>query len=289
MPRGPLPPLVHKIRCGRKLQALREGALLSQQEVADKLGWSQSKVDNVESATSAVRPDDLTRLLDVYEADASTREDCRELATLGRQQLPRRKGMLRNEFEGNMRQVVDMEGSATTVWRHNSMMIPGLLQTEAYMRYVFRAYRPSLTRERVERSVEKRLARQFVLNNTDQQFWFVIHEAALRSLENIDGDSSVLEGQAGHLMEAIDRPNVEVQVAPFRHGYYPGQEETYAIFGFDTEPAVRVTYVEKYDGGDILHDGKNLSRFETFWDHQRVHALGPEQTRPFLRELSRPS
>jgi transcriptional regulator with XRE-family HTH domain len=289
MPRGPLPPLVHKIRCGRKLQVLREGALLSQQEVGDRLDWSQSKVDNVESATSAIRQVDLTGLLDLYKADEATRQECRELADLGRKQLPRRKGLLRNEFQGDMRQVVDMEGSAATVWRHNSMVIPGLLQTEEYMHYIFRAYRPSPTREQIDRSIKKRLARQIVLDNTDQQFWFVIHEAALRSLENIDGDNAVLEGQARRLMEAIDRPNVEVQVAPFRHGYYPGQEETYAIFGFDPEPGVQVTYVEKYDGGDILHDGKNLARFETFWDHQRVHALGPEQTRPFLRELSRPS
>ena len=39
---------------------------------------------------------------------------------------------------------------------------------------------------------------------------------------------------------------------------------------------------------DVVHDEKNLARFTTFWDHQRVHALGPEQTRPFLRELSQP-
>ncbi len=289
MARGPLPPLVHKIRCGRKLEVLRERVALSQDEVAKHLGWSQAKVANIETAVSGVQRRDLDPLLDLIEADDSARTDCHELATLGRTQLPRRKGMLRNRFGKDMRPVVDMEGSAATQWRHNSMMIPGLLQTEAYMRYIFRAYRPSPTRDQIDLYVENRLARQVVLNNTDQHFWFVVHEAALRSLENIDGDSSVLREQARHLMEAIDRPNVEVQVAPFRHGYYPGQAETYAIFGFDTDPAIRVTYVEKYDGGDILHGEKNLTRFTTFWEHQRVHALGPEQTRPFLRELSRPS
>lgn len=289
MTRGPLPSLVHKIMCGRKLEALRERAVLSQEEVATQLGWSQPKVANVETATSAVKPDDLAKLLDLYQADDSVRQECGELAELGRKQLPRRKGMLRNRFEGDMRLVVDMEGSATSTWLHNSMVIPGLLQTEEYMRYLFRVYRPSPTRAQIDQYAEMRLGRQEVLKNTDQQFWFVIHEAALRSLENIDGDSSILEGQARHLLEAAGQPNIEIQVAPFRHGYYPGQAETYMIFGFGTEPAVQVTYVEKYDGGDILHDGKNLTRFSTFWDHQRVHALGPEQTRPFLRELLQPS
>lgn len=281
MGRGPLPPLVHKIMCGQKLEALRERALLSQLEVARRFEWSQSKVANIETAVSAVNRRDLELLLDLYEV--IDQDEFFALAAAARKQMPRWKGVLRNRFEGTMRQVVDMEFSAATTWRHNSMVIPGLLQTEACMRYLFRTYRPSWPADEIERGVERRLGRQAALDNTDQHFWFVIHEAALRSLENVDGDNSVLREQARVLMEAIDRPNVEVQVAPFRNGYYPGQAETYAIFGFDS---VQVTYVEKYDGGDILHDEKNLKRFTTFWEHQRVHALGPEQTRPFLRELS---
>lgn len=288
MARGPLPPLVYKIMCGRKLEAARERAQLSQDDVAGELGWSQSKVANGETAVSAVNRRDLELLLDLYGVAGSGRDEYFELADRARKQFPRRKGTLRGMFEGAMRQVVDMEFSAASSCCHNSMVVPGLLQTEAYMRYLFRAYRPSWPLDEIERGVEKRLRRQAALDNTDQQFWFVIHEAALRSLENIDGDNSIMRDQARVLLEAIDRPNVEVQIAPFRHGYYPGQEETYVIFGFDTEPAVRVTYVEKYDGGDILHDDKNLARFTTFWEHQRVHALGPEQTRPFLRELSQP-
>jgi len=286
MARGPLPPLVYKIMVGRRLEAFRERAVLSQGEVAKRFGWSQPKMAAIETAVSGVGRGDLNEMMDLYEVEDVARTELLGMAILGRKQLPRRKGLLRNKFEGDMRQVVDLEFSAATVGRHSSMVIPGLLQTEAYMRYLFRAYRPSSSPDKIEEYVEMRLGRQAVLKNTDQQFWFVIHEAALLSLENIDGGSSVLKGQAQVLLDAIDRPNVEVQVAPFRHGYYPGQEETYALFGFDTEPAVQVTYVEKYDGGDILHDAKNLARFGTFWEHQRAHALGPEQTRPFLRGLS---
>ncbi|MGQ0841503.1 helix-turn-helix domain-containing protein [Actinokineospora sp.] len=289
MSRGPLPPLVYKIICGRKLAILRDGAGYSQKQAAEYYGWSQSKVAYFEGATSSTSPPDLDSLLDLYKADAATREDCHRLAVLGKKNPPRRKSALRNRFEGDMRSVIDLEGTAATRSEHTSMVIPGLLQTEDYMRYIFRAFRPSLTRDQIDQYTENRLARQAVLDNADQSFWFVVHEAALRSLENVDGDSTVLEGQARHMMEALDRPNIEVQVAPFRHGYYPGQEETYVIFGFDSDPAVQVTYVEKYDGGDLLHDEKNLTRFATFWEHQRVHALGPEQTRPFLRALSRPS
>lgn len=283
MPRGPLPPLVHKIRCGQRMEALRERAVLSQEEVADRLGWSQQKVANIETAVSGVQPRDLDPLLDVYGVDASARDEYRELVVLGRKQLQRRRSALRNKFDGTMRQVVDMEFSAATVSCHNSMLIPGLLQTEECMRYLFRAHRPSPTPDQIDEYVEHRLGRQKALENTDQQFWFVINEYALLSLESVDGSSKIHHGQVRLLMEAIDRPNVELQVAPYSNGYYPGQAETYRIFGFDTEPSARVTYVEKYDGGDILHDTQSLARFGALWDQQRVHALGPERTRPFLR------
>ncbi len=288
MARGPLPSTIYKIMCGRKLEAARERAQLSQEEVAEQLGWSQQKVANGETAVSAVNLRDLELLLQLYGVDGSAHSEYIELSERARKQMPRRKGTLRSKFEGVMRQVVDMEFSAATTWRHNSMMVPGLLQTEEYMRYLFRAHRPSPTPDQIDQYVAMRLGRQAVLDNADQHFWFVINEAALRSLGNIDGGSSVMRAQARVLLAAIDRPNVEVQVAPFAHGYYPGQAETYVIFGFDTEPAVQVTYVEKYDGGDILHDEKNMARFTTFWEQHRVHALGPEQTRPFLRELSQP-
>jgi transcriptional regulator with XRE-family HTH domain len=275
--------------CGRKLAILRDRAGLTQEEVGNHHGWSQPKVARIESGISGMEPRELDELLELYGADQATREECHRLANLGRRQPLRRKSALRNRFEGAMRDVIDMEGSAAVVWRHNSMVIPGLLQTEDYMRYLFRAYRPALTREQIDRSTEDRLARQAVLDNADQSFWFVIHEAALRGMENVDGDTAVLKGQAHRLMEAIERPNIEVQVAPFRNGYYPGQAENYAIFGFDTEPPVQVTYVEKYDGGEIPRDEKYVARFATLWEHQRVHALGPEQTRPFVRDLTRPS
>jgi transcriptional regulator with XRE-family HTH domain len=286
MARGPLPPLVHKIVCGRKLEALREKAVLSQEDVARRLGWSQPKVGNVETAVSGIKDYDLDKLLTLYAADDATKAELRELSAHGRDQFPRRKGLLRNRFDGRMRSVVDLENSATTVWCHNSMVIPGLLQTRDYARYLQRAYRPALDRDQVDEYTENRMERQRVLENADQRFWFVIHEAALRSLEGVDGDRPAYDGQVAHLTEMIDRPNIEVQIAPFRHGYYPGQDETYMIFGFDTSTPVQVTYAEKYDGGDLLHDEKTLARFAGFWEHQRVHALGPEQTRPFLRELS---
>src|SRR5688572_7248646 len=94
MARGPLPPLVYKIMCGRKLEAARERAQLSQDDVAKQLVWSQSKVANGETAVSAVNRRDVELLLDMYGVAGSARDEYFELAALARRQLPRRKGTL---------------------------------------------------------------------------------------------------------------------------------------------------------------------------------------------------
>jgi hypothetical protein len=179
--------------------------------------------------------------------------------------------------------------SAATRWEHASMIVPGLLQTEAYMRNLFRAYRPSLPEGKIEQDVADRLERQAVLNNAEQQFWFVIDEAALQRLENIRGSRAVLREQIEHLADALDRPNIEVQVVPFRHGYYLGQAQNYVIFGYDTNPPVHLVYLESYDDRDTLHDATKVGKYLTLWDHQKAAGLGPEQTRSFLRGMARSS
>jgi transcriptional regulator with XRE-family HTH domain len=285
--RGPLPALVHNVICGRKLESLRQRAGLTQEQVAKRLGASQSRVANIESGLNSLKLDQLRPFLDLYDADSASRQYCEHHATLGRKWSSHNQ--LRSRFEGKMRDHIDLEGSADTRWEHRSMVIPGLLQTEAYMRYLSRAYRPSLSPSQIDRDTEDRLARQQVLDNVSQRFWFIIDEAALRRMANMDGDSTIMREQIKHLAEAVDRPNIEVQAVPFSHGYYLGQAEDYVIFGYDTDTAVQVIYVEQYDGGTIVRDVGKVRRYVTLWEHQRAAALGPEQTRAFLAGMARSS
>jgi transcriptional regulator with XRE-family HTH domain len=285
--RAPLPPLVHNVICGRKLEALRIHAGLTQKQVIEQFGGSQPKLVNIESGISSLNPNDLHRLLEIYDADKASREYCGKHATAGRKWS--RRNQLRSRFEGDMRDHIDLETSADTRSEHSSMIIPGLLQTEAYMRYLRRAGRPSPTPEQIDQFVEKRLARQQVLDNPDQRFWFILDEAALRRMANMDGAPAIMRAQLAHLICALDRPNIEVQAVPFNHGYYLGQEVDYVIFGYEGDPAVQVIYVEQYDGGTMVRDVDKVRKYLSLWDHQRAAALGPEQTRTFLAGVARSS
>lgn len=283
--RAPLPPLVHKVICGRKLEALRLHAGLTQEEVVELFGGSQPRVAAIESGINSPTPADLQRLLDIYEADAASREYCVQHHIAGRKWS--RRNQLRSKFEGDMRDHIDLEGSADFRYEHSSMIVPGLLQTEAYTRYLFRAGRPSPTPDQIDEFTEMRRARQRVLDNPDQHFWFILDEAALRRMANMDGGSAIMREQIEHLVKAIDRPNIEVQAVPFNHGYYLGQAENSVIFGYETDPVVQVIYVEQYDGGTTVRNVDKVRRYLSLWDHQRAAALGPEQTRAFLSGMAR--
>jgi transcriptional regulator with XRE-family HTH domain len=279
------PALVHKVLCGRKLEALRLEAGLTQKQVADRYGTSQPTIVNIESGGASLKAEKLQQLLDIYDADAVSRAFCVKHNEPASKYA--KHNQLRSRFEGKMRDHIDLESSADTRWEHSSMIIPGLLQTEAYMRYVARAFRPSMTPDQIDHLTDKRLARQAVLDSPNQRFWFVIDEAALSRMANMDGTSAILREQLEHLAVAVDRPNIEVQTVPFSHGYYLGQEEDYVAFGYRTDPAVQVIYVEQYDGGTIVRDVGKVRRYLTLWEHQCAAALGPEQTRAFLSRMAR--
>jgi transcriptional regulator with XRE-family HTH domain len=282
-----LPAFVHKILCGRRLDALRDRAELTQEQVARACGWSQPQVVNLETGTTGQRPEQLAKLRPLLKPTDQEWAEIVEHARIGRTPLPKRG--FRFKFKGDrMRKVVDMEGSATIMRSHNSMTIPGLLQTEPYMRGIFEAYRPANGPEEIERLTALRLRRQEVLDNLDQRFEFVIDQAALSRMNNMAGGSNVMRGQLFHLLDTIGRPNVDLRFVPFTHGYYLGQAENYSLFEYDVEPRVRVVYVEQYDDQDILHDGKNVAKYLTLWQEQARAALDPSQAHNFLSFLAGP-
>jgi hypothetical protein len=85
--------------------------------------------------------------------------------------------------------------------------------------------------------------------------------------------------------EAVDLPNVDVQVVPFSAGYYIGQSHDYTIFNFDTKTPVNIVYLESHDGGEYIDDGKRTQAYLTVWEQQHAAAFGPEQSRRMLLDI----
>ncbi|HEX3782972.1 MAG TPA: helix-turn-helix transcriptional regulator [Pseudonocardiaceae bacterium] len=276
-----LPATVMKIVLGHELARLRKLAGLIQEDSAKVLRCTQKKIGFIETGSSGIKPLELDGLLAAYGATEADRAYANDLAVEANRRAKR--GAFNTRFPQYMRLLIDMEPTCRRLWSCQSMVVPGLLQTEDYMRTTFRARRPSKTVEEIDKDTTDRLARQHVLDNVDQQFWFILDEAALRRTA---GTASIMKTQVMRLVEMIDRPNVELQVVPFSVGYYTGQAHDYTIFGYDTNPVVNVVYRENYDGGDYVGDPDRTAAYLTLWEQQKAAAAGPEQSRRFLLDLA---
>lgn len=276
-----LPPAVMKILLGNELARQRVEAGLKQDDAAEVLRCTQQKIAHIESG-SGIRPVELDALLERYGATETDKAYARDLQAEGNRRTKR--GAFSTRFRQHMRLLVDMEPSCQRIFSYRAMDIPGLLQTEQYMRTLFRAWRPSPSQEQIDHDTSDRLARQRVLDNTDQQFWFIIDEAALRRWSL--GSSEIMKEQVMRLAEALDRPNIELQLVPFNVGYYMGQGHDYSIFEYDTKTPVSIVYLEQHDGGTYVDDSKRTAQYLTLWDQQKAAASGPEQTRRFLLDLA---
>ena len=194
-----------------------------------------------------------------------------------------KKGSFSMRFRDHLRLLVDMEPTCQRLWSYQAMVVPGLLQTKDYMRTAFRTWRPSPHPDEIDADTRDRLARQRVLDSPGQKFWFILDEAALRRPV---GDSAIMRAQVYRLIEAIDQPNIELQVVPFGVGYYMGEGHEYTILGYDRDISINVVYREHYDGGEYVCDPDKAAAYLTLWEQQQAAALGPEQTRRFLLDLA---
>jgi uncharacterized protein DUF5753 len=263
-PRQQLPAPVMKILLGHELGRQRKDAGLTQDDAAAVLHCTQQKIRLHQERRRGAYAEDLHK----------------------ESQHKVKRGGFRSRFRQHMRLLVDLEPTCQRYYIYRAMVVPGLLQTEDYMRILFRSWRPSLSQDQIDRDAAARLAKQRILDNTEQRFWIILDEAALRRTA---GSEAVMKEQIMQLVETIDRPNVELQVVPFDAGYYMGQAHDYSIFGYNTQPPVDIVYLEHHDGGEYVDDLRRTSTYQTLWEQQKAAAMGPEQTRRFLLGLVRSS
>jgi transcriptional regulator with XRE-family HTH domain len=207
---------IAKLRLSRRLTELRTARGYTANQVCDRLGWGRGKVGRFE-ANVWVRPElsDIRDLLRFYKATDEELAEFEELATLARTRAWWREmsDVFENEFAG-------YEADAARIGTYVSLVIPGLLQTPAYMEALMRSgWRPPSWRSRAIRS---RLRRQEVLERTDgtaPELAAVITEA---SLMYEWGTPAERRAQVEHLIEFARMPHIDLRILRFADGPHAG-------------------------------------------------------------------
>ncbi len=271
MSRGPSP-TVRRRRLAARLRELRENANLTIDEVGDRLECSASKISRIETGHVGVTPRDVRDMLEVYGVDDDERDALVQLA-----REARKKGWWHAYNEVFTGAFVGLESDASFLHTHQALLVPGLLQTEAYTRAVIRAIRPDIGEADVDLRVRGRLSRQKLLTDEPNppEYWAVLDQAVV---ERMVGGPEIMREQLKRLVELASLPHVTLQVVPFSAGAHAGMDGPFLILGFPEQADPDVVYVEYSTSGVYLEQPEDVHRYTLIFDHLRAAALKPDDT-----------
>ena len=191
-------------RLGVELRKLRTGARMSGDEAGALLDIERTRISHIEAGRVAVPRNGLHKLLCAYGcAEGPLFEGLMEMAQ------DRGKGWW-DEFRDTVgpmgRDLAELESRSAALRTHESVFVPGMLQTEEDAHAVMSEAESDP--QRVQRYVEFRMRRQQVLSGSPVTYRAIIHEAALHAQI---GGARVMRRQLLRLIQTSCLPNVTVQ------------------------------------------------------------------------------
>ncbi|EFE75383.1 helix-turn-helix domain-containing protein [Streptomyces filamentosus] len=272
-------PTMRSRRLGGELRQLRLNAGLKVQDAAEALECGQPKISQIENGKRGIRPLDLTTLLNLYGL-----EDERQRASLKRLAKEIHKvdwwagqGPFLHDA---LKDYLMLEADSQAVRAFEPMVIPGLLQTEAYMR---RLYDEAVPADQVEALVDTRMRRKVLLDNKLGFRLRTVIDAP--ALHRIGGGPDLVAGQLAHLLEAGSSPNVTIQVLPLNSALPIEQYVSFSILGLEADPPVEVVWLEHITGGTLLEQNLDVQAYGKAWDELTAAALSPTASRQYIRDL----
>lgn len=275
------PPTVRQRRLAAELLQLRDAAGMSRDDVAERTDLNTATLYRLEMAQVRPQKRTITALLDLYEVVEPRRS---YLVTLARSSSE--QGWLQayeNEISEEYSTYIQLEDEALAVRNYETILIPGLLQTEMYIRAVIVGMAPSASPERVEQQVKIRTSRQQVLTREHPlHLWAIIDEAAVHRQV---GGVEVMREQLTHLVAVAAQPNVTLQVVPYTAGAHPGMPGGFSLLTFKP-PVPEVAYTSGPGGNLFQETAEDLARYSALYDHLRASALSTTDTTQLLTQLA---
>jgi transcriptional regulator with XRE-family HTH domain len=275
-------PTVLRMILGRQLQALREKAGLTFQQAADAIYSSEWTIRRMERAEGGLKPLTLKSLLVAYGVT-----DVREIdAFLALARDASRPGWWHSYGDALpdwFKVAIGLEESASVIRAYEPQVVPGLLQTEAYVRAITAASFPSESQEDSERKVALRLARQDLLKRpAPPQYRVVLEETVLR---RPIGGADIMRAQLQHLIDMAAQPSITIQILPFTAGWHPAMYGMFWIYRFPDDTMPDVVYSEGLTSAYYLNKPEETTQYTQALDQMSAQAATPDQTITMMRNI----
>ncbi|MFD9650440.1 helix-turn-helix domain-containing protein [Streptomyces mirabilis] len=253
---------------GAVVQALREHAGLSREEFGERVRFSKHTVASVEQGRRMPDPTFVERAEEVLGNTGALRKAAGHLA--------RQPGLA-----AWFRQWARLETTAITLYTYECRLIPGLLQTEAYARTLFRNQLPPMDDEQVEAQWVARAARQRLLRERpNTAFGFILEEGVfLRRTGGLEVTRNLFD----HVLEIAELRNIEIQVMPQERKTHAGLDGPMQLL--ETPDNRRFAYCEGQESGQLIADPKVVSMLQMRYARMRSQALTLEDSLSLLQRM----
>jgi transcriptional regulator with XRE-family HTH domain len=275
-------PTVQRMLVGTQLRRLRTEAGLSREEAGEAIRASEWKIHRLENGQVGFKERDIIDLLRLYGVTDPT--EVAEFVALAREaNNPGWWQHYGDVLPPWFRTYVDLESVATLIRTYEGQFIPGLLQTDDYMRAVVQGAHLDESSEEVGRRVRLRMARQTLLTGEQPpRLWAVVDEAAMRRPV---GGREVMRSQMERLIEAAKLPNVTLQVLAFDAGAHPAMLGAFSILRFADRELPDVVYLEHLTNA-VYHDKRDeVEWYLDVMDLLCVASQPPARTVGFLERI----
>ncbi|WP_052868835.1 helix-turn-helix domain-containing protein [Streptomyces niger] len=254
---------------GAVVQALREHAGLTRAEFGARVRFSRHTVESVELGRRMPDESFVERAEDVLGNTGALRRAARFLS--------RGEPGLAVWF----RRWARLERVAVSLCTYECRLVPGLLQSEGYVRALCDNDVPPLADTELESTVAARLERQRILvERPNATFDFVIEEAVLlRRLGGVE----VSREQLDRLLELGTLRNITVQIMPAESEHHACLAGPVCLL--QTADGRWRAYSEGQESGRLIADPKEVSRIEMRYGRLRSQALSPKDSAGLLERI----
>ncbi|GAA2571057.1 helix-turn-helix transcriptional regulator [Streptomyces roseoviolaceus] len=254
---------------GAVVQALREHAGLSRAEFAALVRFSKHTVESVELGRRMPDESFVGRAEEALGNTGALRKAARHLT--------RGEAGLAAWF----RRWARLEKVAVSLCTYECRLVPGLLQSEGYMRALCEEDIPPVSDDALEATVRARVERQLLLRERpNTTFDFIVEEAVfMRRLGGVDVTRDLID----HVLEAIAPRNVTLQIMSVNSEHHACMAGPIQLL--ETPEGSWRGYSEGQENGRLIADPKLVSRLHMRYARLRSQALPPKDSVGLLERI----
>ncbi|MFI5842233.1 helix-turn-helix domain-containing protein [Catenuloplanes sp. NPDC051500] len=271
------PPAVARRRVRLALRNARQRQKLTQQQVADALEWSLSKVQRIESGDVSVSTTDLRAALLLLDVRDPRRVDqLVEDAKASRRQRWWTRPEYRDHLTPAMLQLLQFESEATAIRVFQATLIPGVLQTPDYANWIYNFWSgEDPDGEGLKVRVDLRAHRRQILFSMPDppEYLLVLDESVLH--RTIGGPSLFADQLAAVLKFVRDR-QISVRIIPFTEGAISAMLGSFTILELGDEEDVFLYREGGWLQDTFAHSVKEIRRYRETFDQLWAESFDTE-------------